>query len=117
MDLQVDLPPRPHSQPFTSCGSMTHKTKDCLERPRVKGAKLTNKNIAADDKVEDIHLSGFDAKRDRWNGYDARDYAQVRLLVSVEGATYLIAPVSGYWTWPDNCAHCASVITLLRSDR
>jgi len=60
-----------------NCGSMSHKTKDCLERPRSKGAKLTNKNIAADDKVEDIGLTDFEAKRDRWNGYDARDYAQV----------------------------------------
>lgn len=30
---------------------MTHKTKDCLERPRQKGAKWTNKNIAPDEKV------------------------------------------------------------------
>jgi pre-mRNA-processing factor SLU7 len=56
---------------------MSHKTKDCLERPRSKGAKLTNKNIAADDKVEDIGLTDFEAKRDRWNGYDAKDYAKV----------------------------------------
>ena len=30
---------------------MSHKTKDCMERPRSKGAKWTNKNIAADEKV------------------------------------------------------------------
>jgi pre-mRNA-processing factor SLU7 len=52
-----------------NCGSIAHKTKDCLDRPRVKGAKWTNKNIAADEKVEDIKFSSFDAKRDRWNGY------------------------------------------------
>ncbi|KAG2483817.1 hypothetical protein HYH03_017340 [Edaphochlamys debaryana] len=56
---------------------MTHKTKDCLERPRTKGAKFTNKNIAPDEKVEDISLSGFESKRDRWNGYDAKEYARV----------------------------------------
>jgi len=60
-----------------NCGSMTHQARDCLERPRTKGAKFTNKNIAADDKVEDIKVAGFDAKRDRWNGYDAKDYEQV----------------------------------------
>eukprot|EP00798_Chlamydomonas_sp_ICE-L_P017842 gene17842-24226_t len=60
-----------------NCGSMTHKTTDCLERPRAKGAKWTNKNIAADEKVEDIHMEGFDAKRDRWNGYDTKDYNKV----------------------------------------
>ena len=58
-----------------SCGAMTHKTKDCLERPRTKGAKFTNKHIAADEKVESIDLDTFEAKRDRWNGYDTSDYA------------------------------------------
>jgi pre-mRNA-processing factor SLU7 len=56
---------------------MSHKTKDCLERPRVKGAKFTGKNIAADDKIQDIHLSSFDAKRDRWNGFDTNEYSKV----------------------------------------
>ncbi|KXZ44279.1 hypothetical protein GPECTOR_70g510 [Gonium pectorale] len=60
-----------------NCGAMTHKTKDCLERPRSKGAKWTNKNIAPDEKVEDIKLTGFESKRDRWNGYDAKEYARV----------------------------------------
>lgn len=60
-----------------SCGSNSHQTKDCLERPRTKGAKWTNKNIAADDKVEDIQLATWDAKRDRWNGFDAKDYNKV----------------------------------------
>jgi pre-mRNA-processing factor SLU7 len=48
-----------------SCGSITHQTKDCLERPRMKGAKWTNKNIAADEKIQDIKLATWDAKRDR----------------------------------------------------
>lgn len=63
--------------PPCSCGAMSHKTKDCLERPRGKGAKYTNKNIAADEKVEDIKLVGFESKRDRWNGYDAQDYSRI----------------------------------------
>ncbi|CAG9466178.1 unnamed protein product [Pedinophyceae sp. YPF-701] len=60
-----------------NCGSMTHKSKDCLERPRAKGAKFTGKHIAADDVVEDINLEAFDAKRDRWNGYDNAEYKRV----------------------------------------
>lgn len=56
---------------------MTHATKDCVERPRAKGAKFTNKHIAADEKVESIDLESFDAKRDRWNGYDAEAYSTV----------------------------------------
>ena len=60
----------------TNCGSMTHKVKDCMERPRAKGAKYTNKNIAADEKAQDVHVEGFDAKRDRWNGFDEREWAK-----------------------------------------
>ncbi|BDA42492.1 Pre-mRNA-splicing factor SLU7 [Coccomyxa sp. Obi] len=60
-----------------NCGAMSHKTKDCMERPRAKGAKWTNKHIAADEKVEDIQLETYEARRDRWNGYDAAEYARV----------------------------------------
>ncbi|PRW33892.1 Pre-mRNA-splicing factor SLU7 [Chlorella sorokiniana] len=59
-----------------NCGSMGHKTRDCMERPRTKGAKWTNKNIAADEKVEDFELRTFDAKRDRWNGYNSEDWVK-----------------------------------------
>ncbi|KAL6880916.1 Pre-mRNA splicing Prp18-interacting factor domain-containing protein [Trichoderma novae-zelandiae] len=59
-----------------NCGSMTHKAKDCLSRPRAKGAKWTGKDIQADEVVQDVKL-GWDAKRDRWNGYDAREYRKV----------------------------------------
>ncbi|KAI8475822.1 MAG: Pre-mRNA splicing Prp18-interacting factor-domain-containing protein [Monoraphidium minutum] len=60
-----------------NCGSMSHVTKDCLERPRSKGAKYTGKGIAADDKIEEITLPGFESKRDRWNGYDPQEYSKV----------------------------------------
>ena len=56
-----------------NCGAMTHKKQDCLERPRKKGAKFTNTNIQADDVVQEVS-SGYDAKRDRWNGYDAGEH-------------------------------------------
>ena len=59
-----------------NCGSMSHKTRDCLERPRGRGARWTGKAIAADDKVEDIRLVGFDAKRDRWNGYSSEEWTR-----------------------------------------
>jgi pre-mRNA-processing factor SLU7 len=32
-----------------NCGAMTHKKKDCMERPRKLGAKFTGKNIARDE--------------------------------------------------------------------
>lgn len=59
-----------------NCGAMTHKAKDCLQKKRKVGAKWTGKNIAADEKVEDVRL-GWDAKRDRWNGYEAEQYREV----------------------------------------
>ena len=59
-----------------NCGAMTHKKKDCLSRPRKQGANITGRNIQADEVVEDVKL-GWDAKRDRWNGFDAREYSQV----------------------------------------
>ena len=59
-----------------NCGAMTHKTKECLSRPRAKGARWTGKDIQADEMVQDVEL-GWDAKRDRWNGYDAQEYQNV----------------------------------------
>ena len=56
-----------------NCGCLTHKRQECLERPRKKGAKYTNKDIQADDVIQDV-AQGFDAKRDRWNGYDASEH-------------------------------------------
>ena len=35
---------------------MTHKAKDCVERPRTKGAKLTGRDIAPDEKIEKIEM-------------------------------------------------------------
>ncbi|KAG1808212.1 Pre-mRNA splicing Prp18-interacting factor-domain-containing protein [Suillus subaureus] len=59
-----------------NCGAMTHKRQDCLERPRKKGAKFTNKNIQADEIIHDV-ATGFDAKRDRWNGYDPAEHKKI----------------------------------------
>ncbi|WWC70747.1 pre-mRNA-splicing factor SLU7 [Kwoniella pini CBS 10737] len=59
-----------------NCGAMTHKKKDCLERPRKKGAKFTNTNIAPDEVIQNF-ASDYDSKRDRWNGYDPSSYKNV----------------------------------------
>lgn len=55
---------------------MTHKKQDCLERPRKRGAKYTGKDIAPDEVIQDV-ASGYDAKRDRWNGYDPSEHKKV----------------------------------------
>ena len=52
-----------------NCGVMTHKTKDCVERPRKKGAKWTGKDFKDDELVEEL-VFDYDGKRDAWNGYD-----------------------------------------------
>lgn len=60
-----------------NCGALTHKKKDCLERPRKIGAKYTNVGIAPDEFAQpDLNLS-YDGKRDRWNGYDASDHKAI----------------------------------------
>ncbi|WWC96096.1 pre-mRNA-splicing factor SLU7 [Kwoniella sp. B9012] len=59
-----------------NCGAMTHKKKDCLERPRKKGAKFTNKDIAPDEVIQNFQ-SDYDSKRDRWNGYDPSSYKNI----------------------------------------
>lgn len=55
---------------------MSHKRQDCVERPRKKGAKFTNKDIMADEVVQKFD-GDYDAKRDRWNGYDPSAYRSV----------------------------------------
>ncbi|WBW73890.1 splicing factor Slu7 [Schizosaccharomyces osmophilus] len=59
-----------------NCGAMSHKLKDCMERPRKRGARWTGKDIKADELIQDVDVS-WDAKRDRWNGFDASDYKKV----------------------------------------
>ena len=34
-------------------------------------------HIAPDEKIHDPQLESFDARRDRWNGYDTAEYARV----------------------------------------
>jgi pre-mRNA-processing factor SLU7 len=59
-----------------NCGAMTHKRQDCLERPRKKGAKYSNRDIAPDEAIQHIE-AGYDAKRDRWNGYDPAEHKRI----------------------------------------
>lgn len=59
-----------------NCGAMTHKKKDCLERPRKVGAKYTNKDIAPDEVLLPEIEHNFDSKRDRWAGYEPEMYKE-----------------------------------------
>ncbi len=51
-----------------NCGAMTHKRRDCLERPRKVGAKFSGSNFAPDEHLQPKLNMDFDGKRDRWNG-------------------------------------------------
>ncbi|KAK9870468.1 hypothetical protein WA026_008027 [Henosepilachna vigintioctopunctata] len=60
-----------------NCGAMTHKRKDCVERPRKVGAKFSNAKIAADEFVQKNLLLSYDGKRDRWSGYEPSEHKSV----------------------------------------
>ncbi|KAI8447011.1 Pre-mRNA splicing Prp18-interacting factor-domain-containing protein [Phakopsora pachyrhizi] len=61
----------------TNCGAMSHKVIDCLERPRKKGAKWTNQDIAPDEFNAGKKPEDWDGKRDRWDGYDPSEHKKV----------------------------------------
>lgn len=55
---------------------MTHTRLQCIERPRKVGAKYTGKDIGRDEILMQVEQS-WEAKRDKWNGYDASSYMDV----------------------------------------
>ena len=76
---------------------MTHKKKDCLERPRKVGAKFSGSNFAPDERILPKLSLTFDGKRDRWNGYDNFAHTEV----TYEHITYrYIDPSRHYF---ENC--------------
>lgn len=60
-----------------NCGAMTHKKKDCMERPRRVGAKYTGAGIAPDEHSQLQLALDYDGKRDRWNGYDPEEHQRI----------------------------------------
>ncbi|KAK0170282.1 hypothetical protein PV328_010861 [Microctonus aethiopoides] len=60
-----------------NCGALTHKKKECMERPRKVGAQFNGKNIAPDEYVQPELSMDFDGKRDRWAGYDPSEHRAI----------------------------------------
>ncbi|CAH1374059.1 unnamed protein product [Tenebrio molitor] len=60
-----------------NCGALTHKRKDCMERPRKVGAKFSGAKIAADEFIQKKLSLNYDGKRDRWSGYDPSEHKSV----------------------------------------
>ncbi|KAK6185113.1 hypothetical protein SNE40_007419 [Patella caerulea] len=59
-----------------NCGAVTHKKRDCLERPRKVGAKFTGESIAPDEYIQGKVDFDYEGKRDRWNGIDTDEHRQ-----------------------------------------
>jgi pre-mRNA-processing factor SLU7 len=57
-----------------NCGAVTHKKKDCMERPRKVLAKFSGAEIAPDEFIQPDLKLDFDGKRDRWNGYNPTEH-------------------------------------------
>ncbi|KAJ9583053.1 hypothetical protein L9F63_022595 [Diploptera punctata] len=60
-----------------NCGAMTHKKKDCMERPRKVGAKFTGAKIAPDEFMQPVLAMDYDGKRDRWSGYEPSEHKAI----------------------------------------
>ncbi|KAG5890405.1 hypothetical protein JTB14_026287 [Gonioctena quinquepunctata] len=60
-----------------NCGALTHKKKDCMDRPRKVGAKYSGANIAPDEFIQKNLALSFDGKRDRWSGYNPSEHKTV----------------------------------------
>lgn len=59
-----------------NCGAMTHKTKECVDRPRKIGAKYTGIDLKPDEFLVE-GPQDFDGKRDRWASFDPKEYEEV----------------------------------------
>lgn len=60
-----------------NCGGAGHTRRDCFERPRKVLAKFSQTNIAPDDVSQPDLSLDYDAKRDRWAGYDPSEHREI----------------------------------------
>jgi pre-mRNA-processing factor SLU7 len=59
-----------------NCGAISHKTKECCERPRKKGSKWTGKDFCQDEYICEVPLD-YEGKRDRWSGYNPDSFKRI----------------------------------------
>ncbi|XP_032596116.1 pre-mRNA-splicing factor Slu7 [Drosophila grimshawi] len=60
-----------------NCGAMTHKRKDCLERPRKVQAKYAESIVVHDEHIVTDASINYDEKRDRWSSYDPANHREI----------------------------------------
>jgi len=61
-----------------NCGAISHKTRECCERPRKRGSKWTGKDFSHDEFINEVPLD-YEGKRDRWNGYNPDSFKRIIL--------------------------------------
>ena len=61
-----------------NCGAVSHKTRECCERPRKRGSKWTGKDFCQDEFIHEVPLD-YEGKRDRWNGYNPDSFKRIIL--------------------------------------
>lgn len=66
-----------------NCGSMSHKEKDCVERPRSKAKSAWKTGVGMAPPTSDVQLElskfgkvSYDGKRDQWAGYDPAEHRE-----------------------------------------
>ncbi|XP_017129161.1 pre-mRNA-splicing factor Slu7 [Drosophila elegans] len=60
-----------------NCGAVTHKRKDCLERPRKVQAKYAESIVVHDEHLVNEAAVNYDEKRDRWSSYDPANHREI----------------------------------------
>ncbi|XP_068157234.1 LOW QUALITY PROTEIN: pre-mRNA-splicing factor Slu7 [Drosophila tropicalis] len=60
-----------------NCGAMSHKRKDCLERPRKVQAKYAESIVVHDEHIVNDASVNYDEKRDRWSSYDPANHREI----------------------------------------
>ncbi|KAM8703009.1 hypothetical protein ACLKA7_005366 [Drosophila subpalustris] len=60
-----------------NCGAMSHKRKDCLERPRKVQAKYAESIVVHDEHIVNDAAINYDEKRDRWSSYDPANHREI----------------------------------------
>ncbi|SCU85797.1 LANO_0C05424g1_1 [Lachancea nothofagi CBS 11611] len=64
--------PRFDRDSCSNCGILGHHAKDCLEAPRKRRARFSTSETAQVERRKDSGYS-WDAKKDRWYGYEGED--------------------------------------------
>ncbi|XP_017083274.2 pre-mRNA-splicing factor Slu7 [Drosophila eugracilis] len=60
-----------------NCGALSHKRKDCVDRPRKVLAKYAESIVVHDEHLVNEAAVNYDEKRDRWSSYDPANHREI----------------------------------------